>query len=55
MSAIAWELVCSEKTVRRWLHRFNQSGLEGLEALGGQGRKPRITQAERSHIIALAR
>nr|WP_136479775.1 helix-turn-helix domain-containing protein [Acetivibrio thermocellus]THJ76398.1 helix-turn-helix domain-containing protein [Acetivibrio thermocellus] len=52
---IAYELGCSEKTVRCWLHRFNQSGLEGLEDLGGQGRKPRITQAERSHIIALAR
>lgn len=52
---IAYELCCSEKTVRRWLHRFNHKGLEGLEDLGGQGRKPRITQAERSHIIALAR
>ncbi|MFI1258996.1 helix-turn-helix domain-containing protein [Streptomyces netropsis] len=49
------EVVCSEKTVRRWLHCFNQSGMEGLEDLGGQGRKPRITQAERSPIIALAR
>ncbi|MFI0260575.1 helix-turn-helix domain-containing protein [Streptomyces sp. NPDC017056] len=24
---IAWELCCSEKTVQRWLHRFNQAGL----------------------------
>ncbi|MFF7023192.1 transposase [Streptomyces klenkii] len=52
---IASELCCDEKTVRRWLHRFNRSGLEGLEDLGGQGRKPRIAQAERSHIIALVR
>ncbi|MFC5144631.1 helix-turn-helix domain-containing protein [Streptomyces aureoversilis] len=51
---IAYELCCSEKTVRRWLHRFNQAGHEGLEDLGGQGRKPRITQVELSHIIALA-
>ncbi|WP_443043142.1 helix-turn-helix domain-containing protein [Streptomyces malaysiensis] len=35
--AIAAELACGQKTVRRWLHRFNQSGLEGLEDLGGQG------------------
>ncbi|MEU3355211.1 helix-turn-helix domain-containing protein [Streptomyces sp. NPDC037389] len=52
---IAEELCCDEKTVRRWLHRFNRSGLEGLEDLGGQGRKPRITQAERSHVIALVK
>ena len=26
---IADELRCSQKTVRRWLHRFNGSGLEG--------------------------
>ncbi|MFG2179990.1 helix-turn-helix domain-containing protein [Streptomyces abikoensis] len=41
--------------MRRWLHRFNRSGLECLEDLGGQGRKPRITQAERPHIIALVK
>ncbi|MGV9568060.1 helix-turn-helix domain-containing protein, partial [Streptomyces sp. NPDC003480] len=28
---MADELRCSQKTVRRWLHRFNRSGLEGLE------------------------
>jgi transposase len=50
--AIADELRCSQKTVRRWLHRFNRFGLEGLEDLGGQGRKRRITEAERSRIIA---
>jgi transposase len=41
--AIAAELDCSQKTVRCWLHRFNRSGLQGLEDLGGQGRKRRIT------------
>ncbi|MGV9932596.1 helix-turn-helix domain-containing protein [Streptomyces olivaceoviridis] len=40
---IADELRCSPKTVRRWLHRFNCLGLDGLEDLGGQGRKRRIT------------
>jgi transposase len=53
--AIAAELACSQKTVRRWLHRFNRSGLEGLEDLGGQGRKRRITEAERSRIIGLVK
>ncbi|MDX2709788.1 helix-turn-helix domain-containing protein [Streptomyces sp. PA03-6a] len=54
MPAIAHELGCSQKTVRCWLHRFNRSGLDGLEDLAGQGRKRRITEAERSTIIGLA-
>ncbi|MFJ8313894.1 MULTISPECIES: helix-turn-helix domain-containing protein [unclassified Streptomyces] len=53
--AIADGLGCSQKTVRRWLHRFNHAGLEGLEDLGGQGRKRRITEAERSRIVGLVR
>ncbi|MCM3812787.1 helix-turn-helix domain-containing protein [Streptomyces sp. DR7-3] len=53
--AIAVELGCSQKTVRCWLHRFNQSGLEGLEDLGGQGRKRRITEEQRSQIISLVK
>lgn len=53
--AIADELRCNQKTVRRWLHRFNRLGLEGLEDLGGQGRKRRITEAERSRIIGLVK
>ncbi|GGZ24898.1 hypothetical protein GCM10010300_80510 [Streptomyces olivaceoviridis] len=52
---IADELRCSPKTVRRWLHRFNRLGLDGLEDLGGQGRKRRITETERSRIIGLVR
>ncbi|MFD5017162.1 helix-turn-helix domain-containing protein [Streptomyces chartreusis] len=53
--AIAVELDCSQKTVRCWLHRFNRSGLQGLDDLGGQGRKRRITEEERSRIIALVK
>ncbi|MEU0398289.1 helix-turn-helix domain-containing protein [Streptomyces sp. NPDC006208] len=53
--AIAAELGCSPKTVRCWLHRFNRTGLEGLEDLGGQGRKRRITETERSRIIGLVK
>lgn len=49
--AIADELRCSSNTVRRWLHRFNRSGLDGLEDLGGQGPVQRITEAQRSRII----
>ncbi|MEU6497885.1 helix-turn-helix domain-containing protein [Streptomyces sp. NPDC046984] len=53
--AIADELRCSPTTVRRWLHRFNRLGLDGLEDLGGQGRKRQITESERSRIIGLVR
>ncbi|MEU6687762.1 helix-turn-helix domain-containing protein [Streptomyces sp. NPDC046832] len=52
---IADELRCSPKPVRRWLHRFNRAGLDGLEDLGGQDRKRRITESERSRIIGLVR
>ena len=44
-----------ENTVRRWLHRFNVAGLDGLGDRPGAGRKRRITEAQRSAIIALAR
>ncbi|MEU4173434.1 helix-turn-helix domain-containing protein [Streptomyces sp. NPDC026665] len=53
--ATAVELDCSQKTVRCWLHRFNRSGLPGLEDLGGQGRKRRITEHEGSRIISLVK
>jgi transposase len=53
--AIAIQLGCHEKKVRRWLHRFNATGLDGLGNRPGCGRKPRITEAERSRLIALAR
>jgi transposase len=50
---IAEELGCHPKTVRKRLHRFNAEGLEGLGDRPGAGRKPRITEDERSKIIAL--
>jgi transposase len=52
---IAATLSCHEKKVRRWLHRFNAAGLDGLGNRPGAGRRRRITEAERSAIIALAR
>jgi transposase len=53
--AIAEQLGCHPKKVRRWLHRFNAEGIDGLGDRPGVGRKRRITEAERSVIIALAR
>jgi transposase len=53
--AIAAETGCHQNTVRRWLHRFNAAGLGGLGDRPGAGRRRRITEAQRSRIIALAR
>ena len=50
---IAEELGCHPKTVRKRLHRFNTEGIDGLGDRPGAGRKPRITEDERSKIIAL--
>lgn len=50
---IAEELGSHPKTVRKRLHRFNAEGIEGLGDRPGAGRRPRITEEERSKIIAL--
>jgi transposase len=55
VAAIAARVGCHENKVRRWLHRFNAGGIDGLGNRPGAGRKRRITEAERSAIIALAR
>src|SRR5215210_7994392 len=50
---IAQRLGCHPKTVSKRLHRFNAEGIDGLADRPGAGRKPRITEDERSRIIAL--
>lgn len=52
---IAEELGCHPKTVRKHIHRFNAGGIDGLADRPGAGRKPRLSETERSKIIALAR
>jgi transposase len=54
-TAIAQELGCHQETVRERLTRFNAEGLDGLGDRPGAGRKPRLSEAERSTLIALAR
>ena len=51
--AIAAELHCHPQTVRERITRFNTAGLDGLGDRPGTGRKPRLTEAERSRLIAL--
>src|SRR5215472_6466370 len=52
-TAIASELGCHPETVREKITRFNTQGLEGLGDRPGSGRRPRLTETERSAIIAL--
>src|ERR671933_103906 len=53
--AIAGELRCHPQTVRERVRRFNAEGVDGLGDRPGPGRKPRLTEAERSALVALAR
>jgi transposase len=55
VTAIAAELDCHPATVRERLHRFNAEGLDGLGDRPIPGRPPRLTEDERSAVIALAR
>ena len=52
---IAEEVRCNPQTVRERLHAFNDRGLDGLGMKPGSGRKPRLTQLERSMILALVK
>ncbi|WP_427008794.1 helix-turn-helix domain-containing protein [Pseudarthrobacter sp. H2] len=54
VSVIAAELGCHTKTVRERLHRFNAEGLDGLGDKPISGRPRRLSEDERSRIIALA-
>jgi transposase len=54
-TAIAGELGCHPQTVRERLARFNAEGIDGLGDRPGPGRRPRLTEGERSRIVALAR
>jgi transposase len=50
---VASELRCHPQTVRERIHRFDEEGLDELGDRPGSGRKPRITETERSVIISL--
>jgi transposase len=50
---IACHLRCHPQTVRERFERFHAEGLEGLMNRPGAGRKTRLTEQERSQLIAL--
>lgn len=43
----------SFKQITNWVHRFEQQGIEGLIDRPGKGRKPRLTDEQRTRIITL--
>src|SRR3954452_186578 len=51
--AIAAALGCSQKAVRHRLARFAVRRLDGVGERPGRGRRPRISQDQRSRLIAL--
>lgn len=52
---IAAALSCHPRTVCIHLTRFNVEGISGLGMREGAGRKPRLTEQERSRILALVK
>lgn len=52
-TAIALELQCHPQTVRERIERFAAEGVDGLGDRVGAGRKKRLTEQERSQIVAL--
>ncbi len=50
--AIAREVGLSEATVRLWLRRFNERGLDGLKDVARAGRPPTYTPKEVGAVIA---
>lgn len=40
--------------LRKWIHRFNQSGCQGLVSTRSGGAKPRFSEEQKRKIIALA-
>jgi transposase len=54
-STSAAEVGSHPQTVRERLQAFNERGVDGLGIKPGGGRRPRLVEAQRSAIIALAR
>jgi len=52
---IAAKIGLSAASVRKWIHRFNSSGLCGLDDASRTGRPPHHNQETRGNVISLAR
>jgi len=40
--------------LRKWIHRFNESGCHGLRTVRAGGAKPRLSSDQKEEIVALA-
>lgn len=49
---VAEQLHVCDRTVRRWIYRFNEAGVEGLRDQSRQGRPPTYSQEQRSEVVA---
>ena len=52
---IAVRVGCHARTVRSWIHRFNAEGVAGLGDRQRPGRPARLSETERSQIVALVK
>jgi transposase len=52
--AVAEELGLDPATVRKWLKRFNEIGLEGLQDAERPGKPPRYTPEQVGEVVATA-
>ena len=52
---IAKELSIETDTVTRWVKRFNEQGIEGLQDREGRGRKADYSEHQRGQMMAMAR
>jgi transposase len=52
---IAERAGCSARTARAWIHRFNAEGVGGLGDRSRPGRPRRLSEDERSRIVALVK
>jgi len=52
--AVAEELGLNPATVRKWLKRFNEKGLEGLQDAERPGKPPRYTPEQVGEVVATA-
>lgn len=49
---VAEQLRVCDRTVRRWIYRFNETGVAGLRDSSRSGRPPTYTEEQRSEVVA---
>lgn len=55
VSKIAKGFCCSSRNLRKWVHRFNELGCQGLIKVFKGGRKAKITEEQKRQIVELSR